>query len=291
MSASSFHTISREKLVSLEFKSIQYRKTILSIIYTAKAGHTGGSLSCVDILNVLYNQVMDISPRNFSKFDRDHYVHSKGHSVEALYAVLLDLGFYSLEELNTIEKYNSPFIGHPTRSIPGIEQNTGALGHGLSLSVGMALAAKMDSRNNRIFTIMGDGELTEGAIWEASASAAYYHLDNLVAIIDRNTLQISGRTEKVMAMEPLEEKFSAFGYAVRHVNGNDVTELAALFETLPFEPGKPNLVLAHTVKGKGVSFMEDSASWHHRVPSDTEYASALLELDQAEKTLEKKYGQ
>lgn len=290
MNSTSQQTISQEKITLLEYKSIQYRRTILSLIYSAKAGHTGGSLSCVDILNVLYNQTMNISTKNFADYDRDHYVHSKGHSVEALYAVLLDLGFYSIDELNTIEKYNSPFIGHPTRSIPGIEQNTGALGHGLSLSVGMALAAKMDHRNNRVFTIMGDGELTEGSIWEASASAANYKLDNLVAIIDRNTLQISGRTEKVMSMEPLKEKFTAFGYSVREVNGNDVSELSTLFETLPFESGKPNLVLAHTVKGKGISFMEDNVAWHHRVPTDEEYALALQELDSSEKKLEKSNG-
>jgi len=286
MNINSVHTISREKTALLESKSIQYRKTILSLIYSAKAGHTGGSLSCVDILNVLYNQTMNINVDNIADYDRDHYVHSKGHSVEALYAVLLDLGFYSLNDLNTIEKYKSPFIGHPTRDIPGIEQNTGALGHGLSLSVGMALAAKLDHRNNRVFTIMGDGELTEGSIWEASASAANYKLDNLVAIIDRNTLQISGRTETVMAMESLEAKFSAFGFAVRHVNGNDIGELSDLFETLPFESGKPNLVLAHTVKGKGISFMEDKVAWHHRVPTDEEYALALQELDASEKKLE-----
>lgn len=280
------HSISKEKIALLKNKSIQYRKTILSLIYSAKAGHTGGSLSCVDILNVLYNQTMNITTKNIADIDRDHYVHSKGHSVEALYAVLLDLGFYSIDELNTIEKFKSPFIGHPTRDIPGIEQNTGALGHGLSLSVGMALAAKMDHRNNRVFTIMGDGELTEGSIWEASASAANYKLDNLVAIIDRNTLQISGRTENVMAMEPLDEKFSAFGFAVRHVDGNNIGEVAALFDTLPFEKGKPNLVLAHTVKGKGISFMEDSVSWHHRVPTDEEYTLALQELDASEKKLE-----
>jgi transketolase len=189
-----------------------------------------------------------------------------------------------------MEKYTSDFIGHPTRSVHGIEQNTGALGHGLPISVGMALAAKKDGRNNRIFTIMGDGELTEGSIWEASASAAHYHLDNLVAIIDRNGLQISGRTEKVMGMEPLEDKFVAFGYAVRHVDGNNVAELAALLDSLPFEPGKPNLILAHTVKGKGVSYMEDSVSWHHRVPTDAEYATALQEFDQAEKALERTNG-
>ena len=284
------YQISPETAGMLEAKSVLYRKIILKMIYMVKAGHTGGSLSCVDILNVLYNYIMNISPQNFSQMNRDHYIHSKGHSVEALYAVLADKGFFPIELLDSVEKYTSNFIGHPTRSVFGIEQNTGALGHGLSVSVGMALAAKKDGRRNRVFTILGDGELTEGSIWEASASAAHYHLDNLVAIVDRNTLQISGRTENVMAMEPLVEKFTAFGYAVRHVDGNNVAALAALLERLPFESGKPNLVLARTVKGKGISFMEDKTKWHHRVPTDTEYAAALLELEQAEKALEKSYG-
>jgi transketolase len=283
-------SISLEKIKLLESKSILHRRIILKMIFLANAGHTGGSLSCVDILNVLYNHSMNISPQNFSQVDRDHYIHSKGHSVEALYAVLADKGFFPIELLDNVEKYASDFIGHPTRRVLGVEQNTGALGHGLSVSVGMALAAKKDGRPDRVFTIMGDGELTEGSIWEASASAAHYHLDNLVAIIDRNTLQISGRTENVMAMEPLEEKLVAFGYAVRHVDGNNVAQLAALFESLPFESGKPNLVLAHTVKGKGISFMEDQIHWHHRVPTEAEYAAALLELEQAEKVLENMHG-
>jgi transketolase len=170
--------------------------------------------------------------------------------------------------------------------VPGIEQNTGALGHGLALAVGMALAVKKDGRSNRIFTIMGDGELAEGSIWEASISAAHYKLDNLVAIVDRNTLQISGRTEDVMATEPLDAKFTAFGYAVRHVDGNDISALVELFEQLPFESGKPNLILAHTTKGKGVSFIEDKVPWHHKVPTETEFEIALRELGLAEKDLE-----
>jgi transketolase len=275
----------------LESKSILLRKIILKMIYGAKAGHTGGSLSCVDILNVLYNEVMNISPGNFSQVRRDHYIHSKGHSVEALYAVLADRGFFPIEALDSVEKYGSDFIGHPTRSVPGIEQNTGALGHGLAVAVGMALAAKKDGRIDRVFTILGDGELTEGSIWEASASAAHYKLDNLVAIIDRNTLQISGRTEEVMGMEPLEDKFSAFGYAVRHVDGNNVAQLTTLFSDLPFEKGKPNLILAHTVKGKGISFMEDQTKWHHRVPTEEEYDTAMQELDQAAGALEGAHGQ
>jgi transketolase len=281
---------SLDTIRTLENKSILYRKGIIDLIYTAKAGHTGGSLSCIDILNVLYNHVMQISPENFLQVERDHYIHSKGHSVEALYVVLADKGFFPKERLSQVEKYASDFIGHPSRSVYGVEQNTGSLGHGLSFSVGLALAAKIDGRSDRVFTTLGDGELTEGSNWEASASAAHYRLDNLVAIIDRNTLQISGRTESVMAMEPLDEKLSSFGYAVRYVDGNSVAELAALLENLPFEPGKPNLVLAHTVKGKGISFMEDNTHWHHRVPTDAEYAIAMLELDQAQKALEQTHG-
>ncbi|MHC1781927.1 MAG: transketolase [Anaerolineaceae bacterium] len=290
MASSDNKPISREKIKNLEMKSISHRRSILQMIYSANAGHTGGSLSCVDILNILYNHVMDISPENFPLEMRDHYIHSKGHSVEALYAVLAEKGFFSKNDLITIEKHGSNFIGHPTRNVPGIEQNTGALGHGLSLAVGMALAGKIDNQSFRVFTVMGDGELTEGSIWEASASAAHYRLDNLIAIIDRNTLQISGRTESVMAMEPLEDKFLAFGFEVRHVDGHNMSEMAELFAALPFKTGKPNLVIAHTVKGKGISYMEDSVSWHHHVPTDSEYAEALMELDQAEKTLEEQYG-
>jgi len=286
MIVNSPETLPNETVRMLAAKSIMSRKSILKMIYTAKAGHTGGSLSCVDILNVLYNHTMNITPQNFSQVARDHYVHSKGHSVEALYAVLANRGFFPPEQLDTFEKYGSDFIGHPTGSVPGVEQNTGALGHGLALAVGMALAAKKDGRADRVFTILGDGELAEGSVWEASAAAAHYSLDNLTAIIDYNTLQISGPTRDVMNMEPLDEKFQAFGYAVRHVDGNDVASLAALFDNLPFEPGKPNLVLAHTVKGKGISFMENQVGWHHCVPTEAEYAQATLELDAAEQELE-----
>jgi len=274
----------------LELKSIEYRRTILSIIKHAGAGHTGGSLSCIDILNVLYNHVMNITPENFSHPERDRYIHSKGHSVEALYTVLADKGFFPLEALNTLERYGSNFIGHPTRKVNGIEQNTGALGHGLSFAVGIALAGKKDKRSYRVFTTLGDGELTEGSVWEASMSAAHYKLDNLVVIIDRNTLQITGRTEEVMTLEPLDEKFRAFGYSVRSAAGNDIADLVQVFEKLPFEPGKPNMIIARTTKGKGISFMEDSADWHHHVPNDNEFPQALLELKQAESAWQERYG-
>lgn len=274
----------------LELKSIQYRKTVLTIIKKANAGHTAGSLSCVDILNVLYNHVMNVSPENFSDPDRDRYIHSKGHSVEALYTVLADKGFFPASQLDTLNQFGSHFVGHPTKGVPGIEQNTGALGHGLSVAVGMALSAKKDSRPYRTFALLGDGELTEGSVWEASMSAAHYGLDNLVVFVDRNTLQITGRTEDVMALEPLDKKFEAFGYDVRTVDGNNVRQLVHVLDEIPTNGGRPNLILARTIKGKGVSFMEDAVRWHHRVPADEEFALAMTELDNAEKEWQERYG-
>lgn len=272
--------------LALKRKSIQYRRTILEIITHANAGHTGGSMSCVDILNVLYNHVMNISPALVDDPNRDRYVQSKGHSVEALYSVLLDKGFYNKEDLMTIGQFGSPFIGHPTRKIKGIEQNTGALGHGLSVAVGMALAAKKDGRSYLVFTLLGDGELAEGSSWEAMMTAAHYKLDNLTIIIDRNKYQITGSTEQVNALEPLAAKFTAFGCAVEECEGNDVGALMRTFDRLPFKVGKPSLVLANTTKGNGISFMQAGSKWHHRVPTDAEYASAMTELDRAEAALE-----
>jgi transketolase len=255
---------------------------VLAIIKKANSGHTGGSLSAVDILNVLYNRIMNVSPGNFKDANRDRYIQSKGHSVEALYVVLADKEFYPEGDLDTVNQYQSHFIGHPTRKVNGVEQNTGALGHGLPIAVGAAIAGKKDGRSFRVFTLLGDGELEEGSNWEASMSAAHYGLDNLVVIVDHNKLQITGPVETVTGVGNLREKFTAFGYAVREVDGNSVTELAAILEQLPFEPGKPNLVLAHTVKGKGISFIENQVGWHHHVPTDTEFAIAMRELDAAE---------
>ena len=274
----------------LEIKSINYRRKVLSIIKAANAGHTGGSLSAVDILNVLYNNVMDITPQNFQSVDRDHYIQSKGHSVEALYVVLADKGFYPESELDTLNRYQSHFIGHPTRKINGVEQNTGALGHGLPIAVGTALAGKLDSRDYRVFTLLGDGELEEGSNWEASMSAAHYGLDNLVVIVDHNKLQITGPIETVTGIDNLRQKFEAFGYAVREVDGNSISDLVEVFDQMPFETGKPNLILAHTVKGKGVSFIENQVGWHHHVPTDEEYRIAMQELDAAEKEWWKQNG-
>lgn len=259
-------------------KSKDYRRKILRYIYRAKAGHTGGSLSCVDILNVLYNEILDLGPENFDSPDRDRYIQSKGHSVEALYVVLADKGFFPDNELETLCCYKSHFVGHPTRKVPGIEQNTGALGHGLALAAGMAMAAKMDNRKYRVFTLLGDGELAEGSNWEAFMSASHYKLDNLCAILDHNKLQITSSTKEVMNTEPIADKLQSFGWSVRDIDGNDVREIKDLLQQLPFEKDKPSFVIAHTVKGKGVSFMENQLKWHHGVPTEEEYAMALDEL-------------
>ena len=262
-------------------KSIEYRKTILKIIFESGAGHTGGSLSCIDILNVLYNSVMDITPKNFSSFDRDHFIQSKGHSVEALYTVLLDCGFYKEEDLRTLNNFNSHFIGHPTKKVLGIEHNTGALGHGLSVAVGMALGLKMDQKKHQVYTLLGDGELSEGSVWEAVLTASKYELENLTAIIDRNRLQITGSTEEVNPIEPLQDKFLSFGFSVIEVKGNDIASLVEVFKKPKKEKNKPYLIIANTTKGAGISFMENQVSWHHKVPSQSEYDLAIHELNEA----------
>ena len=266
-------------LKDLQLKSIEYRKTILEIIYNGKAGHTAGSLSCIDILNVLYNKVLNINPQNFNNTDRNRYIQSKGHSVEALYTVLCDKEFFDKSELKSLNKFNSHFIGHPTKKVNGIEHNTGALGHGLSVAVGIGIGFKLDNKPFKVYTLLGDGELSEGSVWEALTSASKYKLDNLVVIIDRNRLQITGSTEEVNPIEPLADKFKAFGFSVKEINGNSVEELDNIFKTIPFESEKPNLIIANTSKGKGISFIENVVSWHHRVPNDDEYKLALEELN------------
>ena len=268
----------------LALKSIQLRKKTLEAIFAAGAGHTGGGLSCLDILNVLYNRILNVSPATAADPGRDRYVQSKGHSVEALYAALADREFFPEAELKTICHYKSHFVGHPTRHVPGIEMNTGALGHGLPICVGMALAGKMDCAAYRVFTLLGDGELAEGSNWEAALAGAHYKLDNLIAIIDHNTLQITGRTRDVCSNEPLDEKWRAFGWSVKVVDGHNFAELTEALKQ-PAEKDKPTCVIANTVKGKGVSFMEDVAKWHHGVPSDAELKQALGELAAAEAKL------
>ncbi|GAE31529.1 transketolase [Halalkalibacter hemicellulosilyticusJCM 9152] len=217
------------ELNRLNRKAVEIRKSLLEMIYEAGTGHTGSSLSNTDILVALYYGVMKIDPNNPNWEERDRYIQSKGHAVESYWAVLADKGFFPKEELKTFSKYNSRLIGHPNNKVPGVEMNTGALGHGLSVSVGMALSAKMDKKTIRVFTLMGDGELAEGSVWEAAMSAAQYKLDNLIGIIDRNRLQISGTTDDVMSNEPLDKKWESFGWHVIQVDGNDVGELVRVF--------------------------------------------------------------
>ncbi|MCA9216436.1 MAG: transketolase [Planctomycetales bacterium] len=269
----------------LELKSWQYRRRILEIIKLAGAGHTAGSLSCIDILNILYNCVLNVGPDNFADPNRDRYVQSKGHSVEALFVVLADRGFFPNEELETLCRYKSHFVGHPTRKVPGVEQNTGALGHGLPICVGMAKAGKLDNAGYRVFTLLGDGELAEGSNWEAAMLASHYGLDNLTAIVDYNALQITGRTRDVCDNSPVDEKFAAFGWNVSVLDGHDLMGLQDALSATPL-PGKPKVIIANTTKGKGVSFMEDVVKWHHGVPSEDEYARAIAEIDSAIASLE-----
>ena len=264
----------------LEKKSLEYRKTIIEIIYNSGAGHTGGSLSCIDILNVLYNCILEITPNNFSTIERNNYIHSKGHSVEAIYTILCDLGFFKKEDLDTLNTFNSHFIGHPTRKVLGVEHNTGALGHGLSVAVGLSLAKKKDKSKKKVFALLGDGEISEGSVWEACTSATKYQLDNLIVVVDRNHLQITGKTEDINPIEPLDEKFKSFGFDVKFVNGNNISELLEIFQKVPFTAGKPSVIIANTIKGCGVSFIENEISWHHKVPTDEEYKKAIKELDE-----------
>ncbi len=275
----------KDKLNSLDLKekSNEYRRKILKYIVNAKAGHTGGSLSIIDILNVLYNRVMNVSPDNFHSKLRDRYVQSKGHCVEALYVVLADKGFFPEEDLLTLCQYNSPYIGHPTKYINGVEQNTGGLGHGLSMCGGMALAAKKDNTSVKVFTVLGDGEMAEGSNWEAMMFAAHYKLDNLCAILDYNKLQITAPNAEVMGLEPIDKKLEAFGWSVKHVDGHNLEELSKTLGNLPFEQGKPSFLIAHTTKGKGVSYMENQIKWHHGVPSADQFELAMKELSDVKK--------
>ena len=263
----------------LEEKSAEYRKKVLSLIVSAKGGHTGGDLSCVDIVNVLYNRILNISPGTCSDVERDRYIHSKGHAVETLYVILADCGYFPKRELESIGRYGSMYIGHPTRKICGIEQNTGALGHGLPMAAGTAIAGKLDKKAFRVFTLLGDGELGEGSNWEAAMTASHYGLDNLVAVIDRNKLQITGGTEEICGLEPLGKNFTAFGWHVMEVDGHNISALISVFESVQKVEGKPTAVIANTVKGKGVSFMENNPAWHHKVPDAEQLGQALKELE------------
>ncbi len=262
---------------NLKALAYELREDTIDIIMSGKAGHIGGDMSVMEILTELYFDQMNVSPENMDDPDRDKFVMSKGHSVEAYYAVLAKKGFLDREDLiANFSKFGSKYIGHPNNKLPGIEMNSGSLGHGLPVCTGMALAGKMNGQDYRVYTVMGDGELAEGSVWEG---ASHYKLDNLCAVVDRNRLQISGNTEDVMSQDDLHERFASFGWYVIDVeDGNDIDQLKEAFEKAKTVKGRPSVLIANTVKGKGSSVMEDQANWHHKVPNEEELAQIRKDL-------------
>ncbi|AYF53638.1 transketolase [Clostridium botulinum C] len=265
----------------LELKQVakQIRKDIVQMLTESGSGHPGGSLSSVEILTALYFKEMNVNPEDAKNSDRDRFVLSKGHAAPVLYSALARRGFFNPEELMNLRKFGSMLQGHPNmKYVPGVDMSTGSLGQGISTAVGMAMAGKLDNKNYRVYSVLGDGELAEGQVWEASMAAAHYKLDNLTAFIDYNGLQIDGKTSDVMGSDPLDAKFEAFGWHVITIDGNDLEEVIKAIEEAKNTKGKPTMILAKTVKGKGVSFMENVASWHGTTPSKEQCEQALEEI-------------
>jgi transketolase len=271
------------KIEELKRISNNARINIIESIGAAKSGHTGGSLSVVDILTVLYFDKMNINPQNPKWKDRDRLVLSKGHAAPALYAVLAEKGYFPKENLTTLAGFGSMLQGHPDmKSTPGIDMSTGSLGQGLSVANGMALAAKLDNKDHRIYVILGDGEVQEGQIWEAAMSASHYKLDNLLAVLDFNGLQIGGSNEEVMNINPIDKKFLAFGWHTIKIDGHDLEAISAAIDEAKTVKEKPTVIIAKTVKGKGVSFMENDAEWHGTAPNEEQRKTAIEELERGE---------
>ena len=255
------------------------RIDVIRAIHSAGSGHPGGSLSAADIVTALYFKEMNIDPADPAKADRDKFILSKGHAGPVQYAALAERGYYPVSDMMSLRKLGSKFQGHPNmHKVPGIEMSTGSLGQGISVSVGMALANKMDENPGRVYTLLGDGELQEGIVWEAAMSAAHYGLDNLVAIVDWNGLQIDGKNDDVMTVKPVDEKFAAFGWNVLVIDGHNFDEIFAAFDKARTYKGKPTAIIARTHKGRGVSFMEDNPGWHGKAPSEEEARMAVEEL-------------
>ena len=264
-------------------KSWSLRRNVVDIIMAGGGGHIGGDMSVLNALLVLYKNHLNISPETTADPNRDRFVLSKGHAVEALYAVLSDCGFLDLEDVKArFSKFGSPYIGHPNNKLPGIEMNSGSLGHGLPVCVGMALAGKRSGKSYRVYTVMGDGELAEGSVWEGAMAAANYNLDNLCAVVDRNRLQISGNTEDVMKLDSQEQRWAAFGWNVISVDGNSIEALDAAFTTAKHHAGQPTVIISNTTKGYGSALMENKASWHHHLPNDEEYEIIMHDFDERE---------
>lgn len=264
----------------------EVRKGIVEAVHSAKSGHPGGSLSAADIFTYLYFEEMNIDPQNPDKEDRDRFVLSKGHTAPGLYSALAHKGFFPVEDLKTLRHVGSYLQGHPDmKHIPGVDMSSGSLGQGISAAVGMALAAKLSGADYRVYTLLGDGEIQEGQVWEASMLAAFRKLDNLVVIVDNNNLQIDGRIDEVNSPYPIDKKFEAFNFHVINIDGNDFDQIDAAFKEAKTVKGQPVAIIAKTIKGKGVSFMEDQASWHGTAPNDEQFAVAMEELEKAGEAL------
>ena len=258
------------------------RKKIVTMIYEAKSGHPGGSLSVTDFVTACYFQEMNVDPKNPKWADRDRFVLSKGHSCPALYAALATRGFFAEEILHTLRKEGSPLQGHPNMQCPGVDIPTGSLGQGLACAVGMAIGLKADKKNPRVFAVLGDGECQEGEIWEAAATAAKYKLDNLIVFVDNNHLQLDGVTDEIMPNLDLAQKFSAFGFEAYEIDGNDIEKILETFDAIRanVQNGKPKCIIGNTIKGKGVSFMENAPGWHGVAPNKEQYDKAITELEE-----------
>jgi transketolase len=264
----------------LDLIAARCRRKVVQMVESSGCGHLGGALSCLDIMTALYFKFMNVDPLDPKMEDRDRFILSAGHKCMAQYAVLAEKGFFDEKVLDTYGQLNTKIPGHPNmHKLPGIEANTGALGHGLSIAVGMALSARLKKNHSKTYVIMGDGELAEGSNWEAVAAAAHHGLDNLVLFLDDNELQISGKTVEIMNFEPIAQRFAAFGWATKDIDGNSIQEIVNTLEQVPFESGKPSIVIAHTVKSKGLSFAEGKKEYHYWKPSKEELSCAIEELE------------
>lgn len=264
----------------------EVRKGIVTAVHSAKAGHPGGSLSAADIFTYLYFEEMNIDPKEPKKADRDRFVLSKGHTAPGLYSVLAQRGYFPVEDLKTLRHTGSYLQGHPDmKHIPGVDMSSGSLGQGISAAVGMAIAGKLDNADYRVYTLLGDGEIQEGQVWEAAMLAAHKKLDNLVVIVDNNNLQIDGAIDEVNSPYPIDEKFEAFNFHVINIDGNDFDQIDAAFKEAKTVKGCPTAIIAKTIKGKDVSFMENQAGWHGKAPNDEEYAVAMADLEKVGEAL------
>jgi len=264
----------------------EVRKGIVTAVHSAKSGHPGGSLSAADIYTYLYFEEMNIDPEDPKKADRDRFVLSKGHTAPGYYSTLAHRGFFPVEDLTTLRKVGSYLQGHPDmKHIPGVDMSSGSLGQGISAAVGMAISAKLSDDDYRVYTLLGDGEIQEGQVWEASMLAGHRKLDNLVVIVDNNNLQIDGKITDVNSPYPIDKKFEAFNFHVINIDGNDFDQIEAAFKEARKTKGMPTAIIAKTIKGKGVSFMEDQAGWHGKAPNDEQYAQAMEELEKAGEAL------